>query len=84
MIRKHIIFSGCVQGVGFRWRARKAAEMYGVTGLVREKLISVKEAAKRAGLTEEEFAKRTGLKRSIKHKRVFYRGNCDIIDCTRC
>ena len=35
MIRKHIIFSGCVQGVGFRWRARKAAEMYGVTGWVR-------------------------------------------------
>ena len=35
MIRKHIIFSGWVQGVGFRWRARKAAEMYGVTGWVR-------------------------------------------------
>ena len=35
MNRKHIIFSGCVQGVGFRWRARKAAEMYGVTGWVR-------------------------------------------------
>ena len=35
MIRKHIIFSGHVQGVGFRWRAKKAAEMYGVTGWVR-------------------------------------------------
>jgi len=35
MIRKHIIFSGSVQGVGFRWRAKNAAEMYGVTGWVR-------------------------------------------------
>ncbi len=35
MIRKHIIFTGWVQGVGFRWRARHAAEMYGCTGWVR-------------------------------------------------
>ena len=35
IIRKHIIFSGHVQGVGFRWRAAKAAEMYGCTGWVR-------------------------------------------------
>ena len=35
MIRKYIIFSGSVQGVGFRWRAKNAAEMYGVTGWVR-------------------------------------------------
>ena len=35
MIRKRITFSGHVQGVGFRWRAKKAAEMYGVTGWVR-------------------------------------------------
>ena len=35
MTRKHIIYSGHVQGVGFRWRARKAAELYGVTGWVR-------------------------------------------------
>ena len=35
MIRKYIIFSGRVQGVGFRWRARKAAELYGCTGWVR-------------------------------------------------
>ena len=35
MIRKHIIFTGWVQGVGFRWRARQAAEMYGCTGWVR-------------------------------------------------
>ena len=34
-IRKHIIFSGHVQGVGFRYRAAKAAELYGCTGWVR-------------------------------------------------
>ena len=35
MIRKHIIFCGWVQGVGFRWRARQAADLYGCTGGVR-------------------------------------------------
>ena len=35
MIRKHIIFYGSVQGVGFRWRARNAANLYGCTGWVR-------------------------------------------------
>ena len=35
MIRKTIIFSGTVQGVGFRWRARHAANLYGCTGWCR-------------------------------------------------
>lgn len=35
MIRKHITFSGWVQGVGFRYCARHAAELYGCTGWVR-------------------------------------------------
>ena len=35
MIRKHIIFSGHVQGVGFRYRAKKAADLYRCTGWVR-------------------------------------------------
>lgn len=35
MTRKHIVFFGFVQGVGFRWRARKAANLYGCTGWVR-------------------------------------------------
>jgi len=35
MVRKHIIFNGAVQGVGFRYRAMHAAEMYGCTGWVR-------------------------------------------------
>ena len=35
MIRRRIVFSGYVQGVGFRGRAHKAAELYGCTGWVR-------------------------------------------------
>ncbi len=38
IIRKHLIFSGAVQGVGFRWRARHAAEAFGATGWVRNDL----------------------------------------------
>ena len=35
MIRRHIIFYGWVQGVGFRYRARHAASLYGCTGWCR-------------------------------------------------
>ena len=35
MIRKQIIFYGRVQGVGFRYRAIHAANLYGCTGWVR-------------------------------------------------
>ena len=35
MIRRHITFHGWVQGVGFRYRARHAAELYGCTGWAR-------------------------------------------------
>ena len=35
VIRRHITFYGWVQGVGFRYRARRAAELYGCTGWVR-------------------------------------------------
>ena len=35
MIRKRIVFYGWVQGVGFRYRARHAADLYGATGWVR-------------------------------------------------
>ena len=35
MIRRHIAFYGYVQGVGFRYRARHAASLYGCTGWVR-------------------------------------------------
>lgn len=35
IIRKHFIFTGSVQGVGFRYRAYYAAKLYGVKGWVR-------------------------------------------------
>ena len=35
MIRRHITFHGWVQGVGFRYRARHAAELYGCSGWAR-------------------------------------------------
>ena len=35
MGRKHIVFYGSVQGVGFRWRAKNAAEHFSCTGWVR-------------------------------------------------
>lgn len=35
MIRKHFVFTGKVQHVGFRWRARKAANRFRCTGWCR-------------------------------------------------
>ena len=35
MVRRHIVFTGQVQGVGFRWRARQAAALYDCTGWCR-------------------------------------------------
>lgn len=35
MVRKHIVFYGSVQGVGFRWRARHAADYFCCTGWCR-------------------------------------------------
>ena len=35
MIRRYITFRGWVQGVGFRYRASHAAELYGCTGWCR-------------------------------------------------
>ena len=35
MTRRRIVFHGYVQGVGFRYRARHAASLYGCTGWVR-------------------------------------------------
>ena len=34
MLRKRMVFKGWVQGVGFRYRAVHAAQMYGATGWV--------------------------------------------------
>ena len=35
IIRKRLVFSGIVQGVGFRWRAMRAAAAVGASGWVR-------------------------------------------------
>ena len=35
VVRRRFVFSGVVQGVGFRWRARHAAGAVGATGWVR-------------------------------------------------
>ena len=35
MIRRHIVFYGWVQGVGFRYRARHAADLYSCPGWVK-------------------------------------------------
>ena len=35
MVRRRVIFTGTVQGVGFRWRARHAADLFGCTGWCR-------------------------------------------------
>ena len=35
MIRRHLVFYGWVQGVGFRYRAQHAARMYSCTGWVK-------------------------------------------------
>ncbi len=34
-VRRHFIFYGYVQGVGFRWRASHTAQRFGITGWVR-------------------------------------------------
>lgn len=36
-VRRHYVFSGSVQGVGFRYRARHAADCLGLTGWVRNR-----------------------------------------------
>lgn len=36
-IRKHLVFTGRVQGVGFRWRASHAARAVGATGWVQNR-----------------------------------------------
>ncbi|MFP3465971.1 acylphosphatase [Leifsonia sp. SIMBA_070] len=44
MIRKRAIVTGRVQGVGFRWAAREAAQRFGVTGWARNRLDGSVEA----------------------------------------
>lgn len=41
-IRKHFVFSGRVQGVGFRYRAAYAAKGIGITGWVKNNWVNGK------------------------------------------
>ena len=71
LLRKHLVFSGDVQGVGFRWRARHAARAVGATGWVRN------ERDGRASMelqgTEEQIDRvRDALERGL------YIGICDV------
>ena len=43
--REHILFTGYVQGVGFRYRLSHLAQHYGVTGWVRNEYICPVSAA---------------------------------------
>lgn len=38
MIRKQLLLTGAVQGVGLRYRTKYAAAMYGLTGWVRNRM----------------------------------------------
>ncbi len=49
---KHIIFTGQVQGVGFRFTALRIANRYGLTGLVRNSLDGTVEMIAQ-GLSED-------------------------------
>ena len=44
MIRRHVLVHGIVQGVGFRYAARREAERLGVTGWIRNRADGAVEA----------------------------------------
>ncbi len=54
-IRKHFIFSGRVQGVGFRWRSSQIAASLGLTGWVKNQWDSTVELEIQG--TREEIGK---------------------------
>ena len=56
MIRKHLLLTGMVQGVGLRYRTKYAASMRGLTGWVRNRMDgSVELEAQGEGIDLERF-----------------------------
>ena len=56
MIRKHILFYGRVQGVGFRYHATYKASLLGLTGWVRNLEDGSVEMIRRAETPRDYFA----------------------------
>ena len=71
MIRKHIIFSGWVQGVGFRYRLRYASDLYGVTGWVKNNFDGTVEAEMQGEEKDIDSAIMTVEKALISKLRTF-------------
>ena len=71
MIRKRIVFYGWVQGVGFRYYARRAADLTGATGWVRNEYdgsVSVEIQGDRYSV--EEWFARIDQRRFIEVDRI--------------
>jgi acylphosphatase len=81
IVRKHITFHGWAQSVGFRYRARHAAELYGCTGRVRNEwdgsvtmeIQGTEEAIDKVILAEQGRADRnqSAVKADAQRQRLF-------------
>ena len=73
MIRKRYQFTGKVQHVGFRWRARKAANLFGCSGWCRNNRdgsVTMEIQGSRAKTELVILAIRTGQRIRIDHTEV--------------
>ena len=73
MIRRHYSFKGKVQHVGFRWRARKAADMFHCTGWCRNEpdgSVTMEIQGGRIPVHLVILATRTGSRIRIEHTEV--------------
>ena len=73
MIRKRYLFTGKVQHVGFRWRARKAANLFGCSGWCRNNQdgsVTMELQGARAKTELVILAIRTGNRIRIDHTEV--------------
>ena len=71
--RVHLIYSGRVQGVGFRFTFRRAAEELGVKGYVRNLANGTVEAVCEGSESKIDF-----LRNSIAGKMEEYIGSCEV------